>query len=240
MEARRFARTLFYLSFLLSAIFLLPGTVRASFKPARLHAVIAVNLKEENSIFLAFFLLIGVLQTAHIALLLPALSFQKLSTRLFCFLGFFFGLYLSGPYLALRTPVTTLSRSALRARDQRAVESRVFGAFILAAACGSYALMAGAFGRLQASWYLEVLHFFFLLRRDRLVAAVVFDLVVSSVFAIDPLVEDMQRRGFLFHGKPGVASMMLAVSICAVPGAGLGVYLMGRPPLPKGEVKKNT
>lgn len=232
MKTRQVVLMVSYLAFLAFALFALPGSFQAAFAPERLHAVIGLHMHEENSIFLASFLLVGFMQLGQLALMMPAANMRHiLPTRPMCVLGFFFGHYVSGSYLALRTYAPALKRSAIRRWDQRAVESRVFGVLLLVAATATYSMMLGAFGTLNASNSEELAHFWHLLKTDRLAAAVIFDIFVSVVFAVDPVLEDLRRRRFAFEGTAKLFTIMLAVAICAVPGAGLAAYLVVRPRL---------
>lgn len=231
MERRQVIMLLVYVAFVAWAITQLPGTIKADFAPPRLHSVLALDLTTENSIFLGCFLLIGVTQAALVGLYLQAAEKQSLDTRFFSVTGFFFGFYVSGLYQALRKRVTRVAHADLKVFDQRAVESRLFGVVMLLAGVASYALAAGAFGRVAGTFVEELHGLVAAVMTDRLVAAVVADLAISTVLLADPLMEDMARRDISFSGGRFLAFCTYLL-VCTVPGVGLGVYLTFRPRLP--------
>ncbi len=226
----------FYLCFFLFAIFRLPGSINEHFAPDRLHDVIALNFSTENSILLAVFLMIGVYQLGISALLLQAEAMQALPARFFAVTGFFCGFYVSGLYQALRRRVTNIRRSQLKTY-QRVMESRFFGFLVLVAAVMVYIIGAGAFGRLHGSFVEELAHVADLAKTDRLVSVVFVDIAVTFLAIVDPLSEDMQRRGWSFSGDHLVGSVATLLAVVFVPGVGLGAYLTLRPRLPEQTTK---
>lgn len=231
MEARQIVMLLVYVAFVAWAVTQLPGTIREDFAIPRVHSVLALDLKTENSVFLGCFLLIGVTQAALVGLFLQAAEQQTLETRFFATTGFFFGFYVSGLYQALRKRVTRVTRDDLKVFDQRAVETRLFGVVMLIAGVASYALAAGAFGRMTETFVEELHGLVALAMTDRLVAAVLADLAISTILLADPLMEDMARRDMSFSGGRFL-TVCTFLLVCTVPGVGLGVYLTFRPRLP--------
>lgn len=153
----------------------------------------------------------------------PAQPFPFL-TDLFGCLGMFLGFYGSGLYIALREYASVVTRPPASPLA-RLIGTRLAGAAVLAYSLWCYAealpQQTGVADALKAFWELA--------GKDRYVWASAVDIVVLTVVKYGPLAEDMRRRGLEFGGTHTLRHTALALAALAVPGAGLGMYMLLRP-----------
>jgi len=116
----------------------------------------------------------------------------------------------------------------------RVGESKLFAATLVAGALWCYVTafvpLDAPFGAWDLILYARAVDWVELARVDGLVATTTADVGFMSVAIWGPLTEDMRRRR-LYDG--GVADVLFALSVVAVPVFGVALYTLLRPPLPR-------
>ena len=135
-----------------------------------------------------------------------------------CFVGGFFAI---GPYLALRNYVTEGVTTSTRGRGSGAFESKVTGVLLT-----TFSLWLAYFAFFTADFASSLEQYKELFWTQRLVHVSTMDATILSLFVVDPMREDMQRRNFV--GAP-------AWAFAALPIVGPSLYLLMRPSLPDEE-----
>ena len=183
-----------------------------------------------NPIFFAVFNALGVLPGVNAALLLPGSKEQRpLPTVPFVASAFALGFGAIGPYLAVREPrPEPIARSELGFFSRYVTESRLYGAGLVAASLilinillniGDVSAATADFAELFAS--------------SKLVHVSTIDFAILSIFAFDPIREDMARRGWWDEDAAQVDNTQLLrlLAFVAVPVLGPCAYLVARPAL---------
>ena len=169
-------------------------------------------------IFASVFNSLGVLPAVYSALLLSGGKQQKIPPLLPCLAMFAGGFFAIGPYLSLRNYATEGVTKATRGRGSGSFESKLTGVLlsVFSLWLGYYAFCGDFSDNLKQ--YTE------LFWTQRLVHVSTIDAIILSLFVVDPMSEDMERRGFT--GPP-------AAVFAALPILGPSMYLLARPELPE-------
>lgn len=204
-----------------------PGDFLAESDTLLIQAAIE-NTSSLNPIFFAVFNALGLLPAVNGALLLPGAKGQSpLPTAPFVLASFALGFGAIGPYLSLRQPRPfPVARSELGLFTRYVTESRLFGLGLVAASLVlSAAFAAGLSDSSAVREYAE------LFATSKLVHVSTIDLAVLSVFAFEPIREDMCRRGWWDEAEasPKQTAQLLAFSL--VPVLGPCAYILLRPAL---------
>ncbi len=224
---RRSVGLLCYVALMIYTLFFAPGSL---FDLSSVKTTLFGPEEARNPFFAALFSMLMPVAFGIFALLSAGASAQdSLSVEFFGALGSFLGIYGSGAYIALRNYAPHAARISNRLLF---FEHWAAGAAILAYSIRVYiSLLLRIRGMSAESTTAAIAGFAVLLRTDRYVFATAIDLVLLSIVGLDPLVEDMRRRGWRFDGEDRIRSALTAISIFAVPGAFLGLYVMIRPKL---------
>ncbi|KAG5180792.1 hypothetical protein JKP88DRAFT_349377 [Tribonema minus] len=176
-----------------------------------------------NALFLVIFNALGIMPAVFAQLLLPASKDQKpVPAAPFVLGSFAGGLFLLGPYLALRQYRPRVDETSLGGLA-KATNSKIGGVLTLVSACGlvAYAVQSGALATLP--------EFLTLFNAQTLVHVSTVDLSLLSLVMWEPMLEDMRRRGAYTDGS-GSQKLKLA-AFCAIPVLGPAAYVATRPPL---------
>lgn len=220
-----------YVIVMIYAFFLAPGSL---FDLTEVLKVVSSGYGPANDIFAGIFNLLVPIGLGLFGMLSAGAPAQKeLSTELFGVLSSFLGFYGGGLYLALRRYAPRVSRDALCASSfvVRVMQTRLVGAFVTVYGVVSYAYTLGFQSENNAGFVANLMEFGKLVQSDRYVFATALDLLLLAFLAYGPLVEDMRRRGWRFEGLQEAKSRATASLILLVPGVGVGIYLLTRPPI---------
>lgn len=200
--------------------------------------VLALRIDDANSILLGVSGLMIVLGFSYYPLVNAGSARQKtLNTDAFGLASVLLGFFTMGPYLALREYVPSITKEEAGSTIvRRALESVIPGLITVVGGlvCYSVALSITAPGEeyrdvlVYSTW----VDFLRLLATERWANVVAANVAGLAIAVYDPLVEDMKRRGWSFKGKERLESVLAALSIIALPGLGVGTYLLLRPSLP--------
>lgn len=171
-----------------------------------------------KAIFAGVFNSLGVLPAIYASLLLPGSKDQKVPALPFVLGSFAMGFFSVGPYLALRNKnfdVTT----ATKGTGSSAFESKISAILLLTFSSWLlfYSFSTGDLGQ-AIQGYTD------LFWSQRIVHVSTLDALLLSAIVVDPMSEDMQRRGY---------DSVPAAAFAAFPIIGPCVYLLLRPPLPE-------
>lgn len=183
-----------------------------------------------NPVFFFVFNSLGLLPAVNAALLLPGAKAQRpLPAAPFVASAFFAGFGGLGPYLILREPrPEPVARSDLGFFPRYVSESRLYGLGLLAGAVGLYATLAGA-APTDYAGYQD------LFASSKLVSVSTVDFCILSLFAFEPIKEDMSRRGWWSDSQsssdaPSSAEVARLAAFC-LPVVGPASYVALRPAL---------
>lgn len=170
-----------------------------------------------NPLFVGLFNSLGIIPTIYASLLLPGASKQKIPTLPFVASSFALGFFGLGPYLALRAPQKDEYELDNIPGWQKSLESKAISIGMLLFA--SYLLY---YSLTSLPLTENIQGFSALFSTQRLVHISTLDFTILSLAMIDPLSEDMTRRGM--DGND-------AFKYCLIPVFGPITYLLQRKPI---------
>ena len=177
-----------------------------------------------NPVFFFVFNSLGLIPAVNAAVLLPGAKDQKpIPAAPFVASSFFAGFGGVGPYMIVREPrFGPIKRSELGFFPRVVTESKLFGAGLVAGAVGLYGglLTQLSDGALQG--YAD------LFSSSKLVSVSTVDFLILSLFAFEPIKEDMSRRGW--WGCYGENDVGRLAAFC-FPVIGPAAYVLLRPAL---------
>ncbi len=177
-----------------------------------------------NPVFFFIFNSLGLIPAVNAAVLLPGAKDQRpLPAAPFVASSFFAGYGGVGPYMILREPrFGPIKRSELGFFPRVVTESKLFGAGLVAGAVGLYGGLLTQLSDGALSDYID------LAASSKLVSVSSVDFLILSLFAFEPIKEDMSRRGW--WGCYGDNDVGRLAAFC-FPVLGPAAYVLLRPAL---------
>ncbi len=166
---------------------------------------------------------------SYIQLLQPGFAHQARSiSPAQIALGAVLGFPILGPYLVLRNYVPGIAAPEKSGSLAPVITAAVCAVAAFVCYGNAFSLLSGAELR-DVLVYAAVVDFVRAVENDFWFRATAANSIALAFCMLDPLAEDMQRRGWSFRGKDALEAFVTLATIVAVPGFGPASFLAMRP-----------